>query len=139
MRPQPRSCGRTKKVLRDGFPAAGDERRVFRDGESPGSAAARARMPVPMTADMHQLLARYERVRRKFEIGAWVVGFLFSTIAEGIVWWIDTGRFRGHFEGWEPFTWEATSHVMWLALIPLMLAFERRVPLGLFVPRRNFL
>lgn len=92
-----------------------------------------------MTTDTHQWLERYERVRRKVEISAWVLGFLFSTLAEGIVWWIDTGRFRGHFEGWEPFVWEATSHLMWLALIPLMLAFEHRVPLGLFVPRRNFL
>lgn len=38
---------------------------------------------------------------------------------------------------WEPVTWEWTSHMVVLALVPLVIAFERRVPLGFDCFRRN--
>jgi hypothetical protein len=50
---------------------------------------------------------------------------------------MDAQRRSLHFDWWEPVTWEFTSIVVLLALIPAQLTFEHRVPLRLGTLRRN--
>ena len=81
-------------------------------------------------------LQTYLKHRRVFEVGYWVALVVANTIANGITVEIDmTNLGTGHAR-WEPWVWEATSSLAWLALIPLIIAFNRRVPLQARTLRR---
>jgi hypothetical protein len=82
------------------------------------------------------MLERYLRHRRFWEVTMWVVGLLVSATANSIVVVMDLGRRHLSFAPWEPPTWEFSSTIMLLALLPALLAFERRVPMRLTTWRR---
>jgi hypothetical protein len=84
-----------------------------------------------MLQDRPALLDRYLRHRRFWEVTMWVVGLLLSGTINSIVARMDLERRGLRFDGWEPVTWEFSSTLMMLVLVPALLAFERRVPLRL--------
>ncbi len=75
------------------------------------------------------LLHRYLRWRRPFEVAYWVVGFLFSAVTNSIIVLMDMQRAHLAFATWQPVLWEWSSILVMLALVPAVIAFERRFPL----------
>lgn len=75
------------------------------------------------------LLERYLRHRRAWEVTFWLLWGLLNGIANSVVAIMDIERRSLAFAWWEPVTWEFSSTVMLLALVPAVLAFERRFPL----------
>lgn len=74
-------------------------------------------------------LQRYLAYRRAYEIGFWVVFMLLQAIGNSITVRIDVGRSHLAIAAWKPVVWEFSSNLVLLALIPLVLIAERRVPL----------
>ena len=83
------------------------------------------------------LLDRYLPYRRLFEVGFWVVSFLFAATVNSVIVWLDVERVDLQFAPWEPVVWEWSSNLVLLALVPAVIAFERRVPLQFGLLRRN--
>jgi hypothetical protein len=83
------------------------------------------------------LLARYQPWRRILEPGFWIVLFFFQALFNSWTSWIDINRNGGARGFWEPATWEFSSNMVVLCLVPLIFAFERRVPLQFLLLRRN--
>lgn len=77
------------------------------------------------------LLDRYLRHRRAWEIALWVAFALFVGGANSAVAFMDAQRRALDFNWWEPVTWEYSSMLVLLALVPAQLAFERRFPFRL--------
>jgi hypothetical protein len=67
----------------------------------------------------------------------WIV--LFALLAASNTWlvWVDMTRDGTPEPLWEPAVWEGSSHLVVLALLPAILAFERRFPLRILLLRRN--
>ena len=107
---------------------AGDE-----SGPEPVPRWLECAMPDPS----QDLLHRYLRWRRPFEVGYWVVGFLFSAMVNSVIALIDVERAHLPFASWQPILWEWSSILVMLALVPVVIAFERRVPLLFSTLRRN--
>lgn len=82
-----------------------------------------------MPPDTPVLLERYLRHRRTWEVTFWMVWALLNVAANSIVAIMDVERRSLAFAWWEPVTWEFSSTVMLLVLVPALLAFERRFPL----------
>ena len=83
------------------------------------------------------LLERYKPWRRFVEVGFWVVSFLLGAVLNSAVVLLDVERVHLDFAPWEPVTWETSSGLALLALVPLVIAFEKRVPLEFGSLRRN--
>ena len=81
-----------------------------------------------MLNDRTTRLDRYLRNRNLWEPVLWIVGLLSTAVANSIVAWMEVERGGGHSAWWEPVTWEFSSTVVLLALIPPLVAFERRFP-----------
>lgn len=79
----------------------------------------------------------YLRHRRYFEIAFWLLLSVGNTVANSITVTMDLEAMRIGFERWEPWTWEATSALLWLLLIPAIAAFDRRAPLERGALRRS--
>lgn len=82
-------------------------------------------------------LARYAPYRPWVEVGGWVLFFVVNAVANTAVVVMDFGRVDLPIAAWKPAVWEFSSCVMQLALIPLLLAFDRRFPLHRDTWRRN--
>jgi hypothetical protein len=83
-------------------------------------------------------IERYERWRRPAEILFWIAFFCLDAAASSMTVWLDIQRAHLDFRSWEPVVWEWTSHAAMLALIPAIVAFERRWPLNAEDWRRNW-
>lgn len=83
------------------------------------------------------LLQRYQRWKPWVEPGFWVVLFAIQFLANSEIAIIDIRRGQADFPIWKPVTWELSSHFVVFALIPLVIAFERRFPLTFATIRRN--
>lgn len=81
---------------------------------------------------------RYLRHRRRYEIAFWLLFFAVNAVANSITQNMDFARVDSPLEGWKPWSWEIASALVWLGIIPLMLAFDRRFPLGRDHPRWNY-
>lgn len=81
-----------------------------------------------MPPDTPVLLERYLRHRRAWEVTFWLLWGLLNGIANSVVAIMDIERRSLAFAWWEPVTWEFSSTVMLLVLVPAVLAFERRFP-----------
>lgn len=75
------------------------------------------------------LLERYLRRRRLFEVGVFTLIMLGNAVANSVVATLELRRAGIAFAAWEPVTWEFSSHLVLLALMPALLAFDRRFPL----------
>ncbi|GLQ92688.1 LytTR family DNA-binding domain-containing protein [Dyella acidisoli] len=67
----------------------------------------------------------FQRWRRSFELGFWPVFFAINVVLNGIISVMD----HPGFPRWEPWTWEASSGVVMLALIPALVWASRRWPI----------
>lgn len=73
---------------------------------------------------------RYLQVRRRFEVAFWVVVLTLQAAFNSLVIWMDMERVAARQPlPWQPVLWEATSALVIGALIPAIVAFERRFPL----------
>ncbi|MFC4728270.1 LytTR family DNA-binding domain-containing protein [Coralloluteibacterium thermophilus] len=72
---------------------------------------------------------RFQPWRRSFEIGFWVVVTVVNATANSITTQMDLHRRGLDFAPWEPAAWEWSSNLVWLAMVPLVVAFTRRFPL----------
>ncbi len=84
-----------------------------------------------MPTDRKTLLDRYLPLRHLWEAALWIVGLLSTAVANSIVAWMEVRRDGRDEAWWEPVTWEYSSSIVLLALIPPLLAFERRFPFHL--------
>ncbi len=82
-----------------------------------------------MTDAPRSLLDRYQPYRRAVEIGFWVVGALLEATLNSVVVLLDIDRVHLDFANWEPVVWEFSSNLVHLALVPAVIAFERRFPI----------
>lgn len=82
-----------------------------------------------MPTDSRDLLQRYLPHRRLFEVAFWVLFWVLQAAINTVVVWMDIDRVNLRFPRWEPLVWEWTSNMVLLALLPAILAFERRFPL----------
>lgn len=71
----------------------------------------------------------YLRHRRVFEVGAWILLAAINCAGNAITVNIDMANMDQDVARWEPWAWESTSGLTWLALIPLLVQFNRRFPL----------
>lgn len=90
-----------------------------------------------MATDARDFLDRYQPWRRTFEVGFWVFFFCLNAAFNTITAIFDVERVNLSFARWEPAVWEWTSNLVLLALVPAVIAFDRRVPLYVGVLRRN--
>ncbi|MES2072576.1 MAG: LytTR family DNA-binding domain-containing protein [Pseudomonadota bacterium] len=103
--------------------------------------AAQGGEPLPQLVpnpSRHDLLARYQPWQHIVEPGFWIVLLFFQASMNSVVTWLDIRRAGLGFSAWEPVVWEFTSNLVVLALIPALLAFERRYPLQLGSWRRHW-
>ena len=90
-----------------------------------------------MTPTPTSLFERYQPNRRFFEVGFWLVFMGIQAAINSSVIAMDIERVHLDFAAWEPATWEWSSHVVVLMLVPAVIAFERVFPLYLGSLRRN--
>jgi len=89
-------------------------------------------MPDPSTS-----YQRFQPWRRPFEIGYWLVLTLINGVANSVTVLMDVRRVGLGFAAWEPATWELSSGVVMLALVPALVWFTRRYPLHWDTLRRH--
>ncbi len=80
---------------------------------------------------------RFQPWRRSFEIGYWLLLTLVNGAANSTTVLMDVRRVGLGFEAWEPATWELSSGLVMLALVPALVWFTRRFPLHFDTLRRN--
>lgn len=90
-----------------------------------------------MTSDPSSLLERYQPYRRVAEPGFWIFNYGLGAILNTKIVQLDIARVHLGFAPWQPAVWEWTSHLVLLALVPAVIAFERRFPLHFETLRRN--
>lgn len=71
---------------------------------------------------------RYEPWRRWVEPGFWVAFIVFNAAANSILALIESNRYGLGYRTWEPILWEGSSAVLWLLLLPVIVACTRRFP-----------
>lgn len=71
--------------------------------------------------------------RRTFEVGFWVAVYVMNATFNSVVSQIDHPRVAA----WEPWLWEWSSALVMLALVPAVIAVERRWPIRFDTWRRN--
>ncbi len=95
---------------------------------------------LPATApsfDAQDWLTRYQPWRHIVEPGFWIVLLCLQAAVNSVVVWMDIRRMHLNIAAWEPVVWEWTSHLVILALVPAVIAVERRFPLQFATWRRN--
>jgi hypothetical protein len=74
------------------------------------------------------LLQRYLARRKAVEVAFWCVFFGVQGLANAVTVSLDVRRLALPFAWWEPPTWELSSNLVWLALVPLVLHLLQRWP-----------
>ena len=75
------------------------------------------------------LFERYRPFRRRAEIAFWVGVLLLQVGASVVVAQMDVRSSGRDVAFWQVLSWELSSHLTLLALVPAVMAFERRFPL----------
>lgn len=73
-------------------------------------------------------LDRYLQIRRPIEIGFWLVFFCIIFVSETMVAIMDSYRYGADTNSWEIASWEGTSIIVLLLLIPLIVYLDSRIP-----------
>ncbi|MDJ0652645.1 MAG: LytTR family DNA-binding domain-containing protein [Xanthomonadales bacterium] len=76
-------------------------------------------------------LDAYLKNRRLFEVSGWLIYLLVAFVTNVAIVWIEHSRIQSSVERWEPVVWEGTSLALQGVLIPMILWFDRRFPIGL--------
>ncbi|MHA6205047.1 LytTR family DNA-binding domain-containing protein [Dyella soli] len=74
---------------------------------------------------------KFQRWRRPFEVGFWLLLCAVNTVFNGTVSWYDNVRRSQRASSFEPWVWETSSSLMLLALVPLVVLATRRWPFRL--------
>ena len=82
-------------------------------------------------------LTRFRPWQRHAEVGFWAVVLGLQVVFNSVVSWLDLRRGGAGLPYWQPLMWEVTSTVVIAALIPAVIAWERRFPLRWDTLRRN--
>lgn len=82
-------------------------------------------------------LDRYAGARRWVEPAFWIVVFLVNAVANSVTVALDLRGRQVPHAPWEPWLWEFSSALVLLALMPALIAFDRRFPLLRDTWRRN--
>lgn len=90
-----------------------------------------------MAVDLNTWFARYQPVRRRAEVAFWVVILVVQGIFNCLVHLMEVRHMSRPVALWEPVVWEITSVLVIGALIPAIVAFERRFPLRLELLARH--
>lgn len=91
----------------------------------------------PLAPDSGDFLTRYQPWRPFVEVGFWMFFFSLHAAFNTITVLIDINRLKLGFAAWEPAVWEWTSNLSMLALVPAIIAFERRFPINVGVVRKH--
>jgi len=73
------------------------------------------------------LYERYEPIRRRVEVGFWIVFMALQAVFNTVVALIDARDRAVPRASWEIVTWEVSSHLVLLALVPAVVAVQRRL------------
>ncbi len=73
------------------------------------------------------LYERYEPIRRRVEVGFWIVFMALQALFNTTVALVDARDRAVPRAGWEIVTWELSSHLVLLALVPAVVALQRRL------------
>ena len=90
-----------------------------------------------MTANPTSLLERYQPYRRIVEPGFWIFNYCLFAVLNSVIVLLDFKRAGVDVATWQPMVWEWSSHLTGLALVPAVIAFERRFPLHFETLRRK--
>ncbi len=101
---------------------------------SSNTAALGVTTPAPHT---RSLLDRYQPWRRWIEPGFWILLYISQAAINTEIVTMDVARANFSAAPWGPATWEWSSHLVGLALVPAVIWFFRRVPLRFGVLRRH--
>ncbi|MCD9097714.1 LytTR family transcriptional regulator [Luteimonas fraxinea] len=91
-----------------------------------------ARSPAPPTG-----AERYLAIRRPVEVGYWLITYLLSGLGNSVTTWMDVERLGLGYAAWEVASWEGSSAVALLMLVPAMVWFTARWPVHLDNWRRR--
>ena len=80
-----------------------------------------------MKDSRRNLYERYEPIRRYVEVGFWIVLMALQGVFNTVVAVVDARSRAVPRETWEIVTWEGSSHLVLLALVPALVAIERRL------------
>jgi hypothetical protein len=80
-----------------------------------------------MKASHRNLYERYEPIRRYVEVGFWIVLMALQGVFSTMVAVVDARNRAVPRATWEIVTWEGSSHLVLLMLIPVFVAIERRL------------
>jgi hypothetical protein len=80
-----------------------------------------------MRDSRRNLYERYEPIRRYVEVGFWIVLMALQAVFSTVVAVVDARSRAVPRATWEIVTWEGSSHLVLLALIPALVAIERRL------------
>jgi hypothetical protein len=78
------------------------------------------------TSDAQAWLVRYQPWRHVVEPALWIIFFCGQATLNSLTVWLDIERTGLGFARWEPVVWEWSSNLVLLALVPAVVAFERR-------------
>jgi hypothetical protein len=82
-----------------------------------------------MPANNSSIYARYLPYKSSIEVAYWVLKCVTSAMLNSIVVIMEYQREGENIAAWRPMTWEWSSNLVILALIPAMVAFTNRYPL----------
>ncbi|MET0540381.1 MAG: LytTR family transcriptional regulator, partial [Variovorax sp.] len=85
------------------------------------------------------LFERYRPYQRRVLVAIWIAVMALQGAFNSVVAVIDARSAGRDLPSWQPVTWELSSTLALLALVPAVIAFERRFPLHLSTLRRNLL
>lgn len=80
---------------------------------------------------------RYLAIRRPVEIGYWLITYLLSGVGNTATVWMDVQRLGLDYAAWEVASWEGSSAIALLALVPAVVWFTGRWPVHLDNWRRR--
>ena len=80
-----------------------------------------------MRDSRRNLYERYQPIRRYVEVGFWIVLMALQAVFSTLVAVVDARSRAVPRATWEIVTWEGSSHLVVLVLIPLLVAIERRL------------
>lgn len=83
------------------------------------------------------LFERYRPYQRRVVVAVWVAILALQGAFNSAVAVIDARAAGRGVPAWQPLTWELSSQLVLLLLVPAVVAFERRFPIGLATLRRN--
>ncbi len=98
-------------------------------GSGVATIARMANDSTPSSPDAQAWLAWYRPWQQVAESALWILLFCGQAMLNSVTVWLDISRIGLGFARWEPVVWEWSSNLVLLALVPAVIAFERRFPL----------